>query len=55
MGAGHGHKLHYHGHASSTGLPPTSRSSALVGFMLVVVATPQRLVRRLRRLDRRCS
>ncbi|CAN5344712.1 cobalt ECF transporter T component CbiQ [soil metagenome] len=41
MGAGHGHKLHYHGHS------PLHRASAhlkvlgLLGFVLVVVATPK--------------
>ena len=42
MGAGHGHKLHYHGHSASTGLPRTSSLATLVVFMLAVVATPRR-------------
>ena len=41
MGAGHGHKLHFHGHSPSTAPPAHRKILALVGFMLVVVATPR--------------
>jgi cobalt/nickel transport system permease protein len=41
MGAGHGHKLHYHGHSPVHRLPAHVKLLALVGFMLGVVATPQ--------------
>ncbi len=40
MGAGHGHKLHYHGHSAVHRAPAHLKLVALVGFMLVVVATP---------------
>ncbi|MFC5177649.1 cobalt ECF transporter T component CbiQ [Nocardioides taihuensis] len=40
MGAGHGHKLHYHGHSRVHGVPAHLKLVTLVGFMLVVVATP---------------
>lgn len=40
MGAGHGHKLHYHGHSRVHRAPAHLKLVALVGFMLVVVATP---------------
>ena len=41
MGAGHGHKLHYHGHSPIHRLPPHVKLLALLGFMLLVVATPR--------------
>ncbi|HET6627088.1 MAG TPA: cobalt ECF transporter T component CbiQ [Nocardioidaceae bacterium] len=40
MGAGHGHKLHYHGHSPVHRLPAHVKLVALVAFMLTVVATP---------------
>ena len=40
MGAGHGHKLHYHGHSRVHRAPAHLKLVTLVGFMLVVVATP---------------
>ncbi|MEI2671164.1 MAG: cobalt ECF transporter T component CbiQ [Marmoricola sp.] len=40
MGAGHGHKLHYHAHSVIHRLPGQVKILALLGFMLVVVATP---------------
>jgi cobalt/nickel transport system permease protein len=41
MGAGHGHRLHYHGHSVIHRAPAHVKLLALVGFMLVVVATPR--------------
>lgn len=41
MGAGHGHLLHFHGHSLLHRLPSWSKIVALVGFMLIVVATPR--------------
>jgi len=41
MGAGHGHKLHYHGHSLVHRLPAHVKVVALLTFMLLVVATPQ--------------
>lgn len=43
MGAGHGHVLHYHGHSLIHRAPAHLKLLALVGFMLVVVATPREL------------
>ncbi len=40
MGAGHGHRLHYHGHSAVHRAPAHLKLVTLVGFMLVVVATP---------------
>jgi cobalt/nickel transport system permease protein len=40
MGAGHGHRLHYHGHSVVHRAPAHLKLVALVAFMLVVVATP---------------
>ena len=40
MGAGHGHKLHYHGHSPVHRAPAHLKIVALVGFMLAVVALP---------------
>ena len=41
MGAGHGHKLHFHGHSPVHRAPAHLKVLALLGFMLVVVATPR--------------
>ncbi len=41
MGAGHGHRLHYHGHSVVHRAPAHLKILALVGFMLLVVATPR--------------
>lgn len=41
MGAGHGHKLHYHGHSPLHRAPAHLKILALLGFMVVVVATPR--------------
>lgn len=41
MGAGHGHKLHYHGHSPVHRAPAHLKILALLGFMIVVVATPR--------------
>lgn len=41
MGAGHGHRLHYHGHSRVHRAPAHVKLLSLVGFMLVVVATPR--------------
>jgi cobalt/nickel transport system permease protein len=41
MGAGHGHRLHYHGHSVVHRAPAHVKLVALVSFMLVVVATPR--------------
>ena len=43
MGAGHGHRLHYHGHSVVHRAQPHHKLLALVGFVLVVVATPNHL------------
>ncbi|HET8961423.1 cobalt ECF transporter T component CbiQ [Nocardioides sp.] len=40
MGAGHGHKLHYHGHSVVHRAPAHLKLVGLVLFMLAVVATP---------------
>ncbi|HEY0904690.1 MAG TPA: cobalt ECF transporter T component CbiQ [Marmoricola sp.] len=40
MGAAHGHKLHFHGHSVVHRLPAHVKLLALLGFVLVVVATP---------------
>jgi cobalt/nickel transport system permease protein len=40
MGAGHGHRLHYHGHSVLHRAQPHHKLLALLGFVLVVVATP---------------
>ena len=40
MGAGHGHRLHYHGHSPVHRAEPHHKLLALVVFVLVVVATP---------------
>lgn len=41
MGAGHGHRLHYHAHSPLHRAEPHHKLLTLVGFMLVVVATPR--------------
>ena len=41
MGAGHGHRLHFHGHSPVHAAPAHLKVLALLGFMLVVVATPK--------------
>ena len=41
MGEGHGHKLHYHGHSVVHRLPAHLKILVLVGFVLLVVATPK--------------
>jgi len=41
MGAGHGHKLHFHGHSPIHRLPAHIKLVALLAFMLVTVSTPR--------------
>ena len=41
MGAGHGHKLHYHGHSWLHRAPAHRKIAALLAFVLLVVATPR--------------
>ena len=41
MGAGHGHRLHYHGHSAIHRAPAHVKLLVLVGFVLLVVATPK--------------
>jgi cobalt/nickel transport system permease protein len=41
MGAGHGHKLHFHGHSPVHRAPAHLKVLALLGFMLLVVAVPR--------------
>lgn len=41
MSAGHGHRLHFHGHSSIHRAEPHLKLLILLGFMLVVVATPR--------------
>ncbi|MEZ5096915.1 MAG: cobalt ECF transporter T component CbiQ [Nocardioides sp.] len=41
MGAGHGHRLHYHGHSVVHRAPAHVKIAALLVSMLVVVATPR--------------
>ncbi len=41
MGAGHGHRLHYHGHSAIHRAPVHLKLVTLVGFVLLVVATPR--------------
>lgn len=41
MGAGHGHRLHYHAHSPLHRAQPHVKLLALISFMLVVVATPK--------------
>jgi cobalt/nickel transport system permease protein len=40
MGSEHGHKLHFHGHSPVHRAPAHLKLLVLLGFMLVVVATP---------------
>jgi cobalt/nickel transport system permease protein len=40
VGAGHGHRLHYHGHSPVHRAQPHLKLLALLGFVLVVVTTP---------------
>ena len=41
MGAGHGHRLHYHGHSVVHRMPAHLKILALLAFVLLVVATPK--------------
>lgn len=41
MGAGHGHRLHFHGHSPVHRAAPHHKILALLGFVLLVVATPR--------------
>jgi cobalt/nickel transport system permease protein len=41
MGAGHGHRLHFHAHSPIHRAPAHVKLLSLVGFMLLVVATPR--------------
>lgn len=41
MGAGHGHRLHFHGHSRIHRAPAHLKLVVLVSFMLLVVATPR--------------
>jgi cobalt/nickel transport system permease protein len=41
VGAGHGHKLHFHGHSLVHRAPAHLKILTLLAFMLVVVATPR--------------
>ena len=41
MGAGHGHRLHFHGHSPVHRAPAHLNIVALVVFMLTFVATPR--------------
>jgi cobalt/nickel transport system permease protein len=41
MGAGHGHKLHYHGHSRIHRAPAHLKIVTLLAYMIVVVATPR--------------
>ena len=41
MGAGHGHRLHFHGHSAVHRAPAHLKLVVLLGFVLVVVATPR--------------
>lgn len=41
MGAGHGHKLHYHGHSPVHRAPAHLKVLALLAFTITVVATPR--------------
>ncbi|HEU4512934.1 MAG TPA: cobalt ECF transporter T component CbiQ [Nocardioidaceae bacterium] len=41
MGAGHGHKLHFHGHSPVHRAPAHLKIATLLIFMLTVVATPR--------------
>jgi len=41
MGAGHGHRLHFHGHSPVHRAPAHLKILALLAFMVLVVATPR--------------
>lgn len=41
MGAGHGHRLHFHGHSAVHRAPAHRKILALLAFVLTVVATPR--------------
>lgn len=41
MGAAHGHRLHHHGHSAVHRAPAHVKILVLVGFVLLVVATPR--------------
>jgi cobalt/nickel transport system permease protein len=41
VGAGHGHRLHFHGHSPVHRAPAHLKILALLAFMVVVVATPR--------------
>jgi cobalt/nickel transport system permease protein len=41
VGAGHGHKLHFHGHSPVHRAPAHLKILALLAFMVLVVATPR--------------
>ncbi len=41
MGAGHGHRLHFHGHSVVHRAPAHLKIVVLLGFVLTVVATPR--------------
>ena len=41
MGAGHGHKLHFHGHSPIHRIPAHLKILSLLAFMIIVVATPR--------------
>ncbi|HWJ09917.1 MAG TPA: cobalt ECF transporter T component CbiQ [Nocardioides sp.] len=41
MGAGHGHRLHFHGHSVMHRAPAHLKILALLAFVLLVVATPR--------------
>ena len=41
MGAGHGHRLHFHGHSPVHRAPAHLKILTLLAFMLIVVATPR--------------
>lgn len=41
MGAGHGHRLHFHGHSPVHRAPAHVKLLVLLGFVLTVVATPR--------------
>ena len=40
MGAGHGHRLHFHAHSPLHRAAPEHKLVALLAFVLLVVATP---------------
>lgn len=41
MGAGHAHRLYRHGHSPVHGLPPHTKLTAVLCFVVVVVSTPR--------------